>query len=104
MLRDVLARLKKAVLKLKPSKCHILKKSVHYLGHIVSADGVRVDHDKIKCIVEWPTPVSLEGTAAFFGNCLVRPKIYKRVCTHCCSSTCTDCQEIETMGVVWVVG
>eukprot|EP00731_Ephydatia_muelleri_P010468 Em0005g1054a len=66
-LRDVLARLKKAGLKLKPSKCHILKKCVHYLGHIVSADGVKVDDDKIKCIVEWPTPVNLEELRRFLG-------------------------------------
>ena len=49
-LRDVLARLKKTGLKLKPSKCHILRKSVHYLGHIVSADGVKVDHDKLSAL------------------------------------------------------
>ena len=66
-LRDVLARLKKAGLKLKPSKCHILKKCVHYLGHIVSADGVKVDDDKIKCVVEWPTPVNLEELRRFLG-------------------------------------
>eukprot|EP00731_Ephydatia_muelleri_P001652 Em0001g1652a len=58
---------KKAGLKLKPSKCHILKKCVHYLGHIVSADGVKVDDDKIKCIVEWPTPVNLEELRRFLG-------------------------------------
>ena len=56
-LGDVLARLKKTGLKPKPSKCHILRKS---LGHIVSADGVKVDHDKIKCIMDWPTSESLE--------------------------------------------
>ena len=66
-LRDVLARLKKAGLKLKPSKCYILKKCVHYLGYIVSADGVKVDDDKIKCIVEWPTPVNLEELRRFLG-------------------------------------
>ena len=46
-----LSRFRDVGLKLKPSKCHIFKKCAHYLGHIVSADGVKVDDDKIKCIV-----------------------------------------------------
>ena len=39
---------------------------MHYLGNIVSADGVKVDHDKIKCIMDWPTPESLEELRHFF--------------------------------------
>jgi len=39
----VLSRLRKAGLKLKTRKCHLLKHSVHYLGHVVSSGGVEKD-------------------------------------------------------------
>ncbi|PIK44894.1 hypothetical protein BSL78_18232 [Apostichopus japonicus] len=38
-LGNVLDRLSKHGLKAKPSKCHLLQKEVHYLGHVVSAEG-----------------------------------------------------------------
>ena len=48
---------------------YLKEKCVHYLGHIVSADGVKVhvDDNKIKCIVEWPTPVNLDELRRFLG-------------------------------------
>ena len=39
LLGEVVARLRKAGLKVKPSKCHLLQTSVCYLGHVVSAEG-----------------------------------------------------------------
>ena len=53
-LYEVFTRLKKAGLKIKPTKCHLLQKSVHYLGHVLSAQGIETDPEKIKC-VEAPT-------------------------------------------------
>ena len=52
-LAEVLNRLRNAGLKLKPAKCHLLKKS---LGH-VSDKGIEMDPAKVKCILDWPTPV-----------------------------------------------
>ena len=40
LLGEVFARLRKAGLKIKPSKCHLLQTSVCYLGHVVSEKGV----------------------------------------------------------------
>ncbi len=39
-LRDVFQRLRDAGLKLKANKCHLFRKSVKYLDHVVSAKGV----------------------------------------------------------------
>ena len=46
LLREVLARLRKAGLNIKPSKCHLLQTSVCYLGHVVSAKEVETDLEK----------------------------------------------------------
>ena len=49
-LEEVLARLRSAGLKLKPSKCELFQTSVKYLGHIVSQEGVSTDPDKIQSV------------------------------------------------------
>ncbi|GFX69680.1 retrovirus-related Pol polyprotein from transposon 297 [Trichonephila clavipes] len=38
-IRRVLQKLKEANLKLSPSKCHLFRREVTYLGHIISAEG-----------------------------------------------------------------
>ena len=53
-IEEVLQRLKKANLMLKPSKCHFFRKEVEFMGHIVSQEGIRTDPAKIKTIHEWP--------------------------------------------------
>ena len=47
-LRKVFSRFREANLKLKPSKCKLFQKEVQYLGHIVSAQGVKTDPSKTR--------------------------------------------------------
>ena len=54
----VLDKLRKAGLKLKPSKCFLLCTQVDYLGHVISADGIAMDKTKQQAVLEWPTPTS----------------------------------------------
>ena len=49
-LQDVFDRLQDASLKLKPSKCELLQDEVHYLGHVVSSDGIDTDPDKVAAV------------------------------------------------------
>ena len=68
-LAEVFTRLRNANLKLKPSKCYLLQKSVKYLGHVVSAKWVETDPAEVKCIAEWPTPSKLKELKLFLGIC-----------------------------------
>ena len=52
----VFSTLAKSGLKLKPRKCHLFKREVLYLGHIVSPLGISTDPSKIEAIKHWPTP------------------------------------------------
>ena len=52
----VLERVAKAGLTLKPSKCHWMQKSVKFLGHIVSSDGISMDPAKVKSVSCFPLP------------------------------------------------
>jgi hypothetical protein len=44
---------------LKQSKCAFGSSSVSYIGHIISVDGVAMDHDKITAVNSWPPPRTL---------------------------------------------
>ena len=63
----VFDRLRKAGLKLKPSKCDICKKQVNYLGHVVSADGIATDPSKTEKVNKWPIPTSQKEVQQFLG-------------------------------------
>ena len=52
---------------LKRSKCSFGALSVTYLGHIISADGVAMDSDKVTAVASWPTPRSPRGVHGFLG-------------------------------------
>ena len=66
-LEAVFQRLKKAGLKLKPSKCHLFHEKVKYLGHIISSDGIETDPSKIEALKHWPTPSSVQDMRRFLG-------------------------------------
>ena len=68
-LTAVLTRLRDTGLKLKPSKCQLLQKHVAFLGHIVSEDGVSTDPEKVRAIMDWPTPDNLREVRSFVGLC-----------------------------------
>ena len=53
---EALERIRKAKLKLKPSKCELFKSKITYLGHVISAAGVETDPKKIQVVREWPVP------------------------------------------------
>jgi len=63
----VLRRIKEAGLKLKPSKCNLLQKSVCFLGHIVTGNGIATDPSKTSIIQHWPTPTSAKDLRSFLG-------------------------------------
>jgi transposase InsO family protein len=68
-LRVVLSRLQQAGLKLKPSKCSLMQRSVLFLGHVISACGIATDPQKTHDIVNWPVPQNIKEVRAFLGLC-----------------------------------
>ncbi len=53
-LDEVLTRLGNAGLKLKPSKCHLFRDEVFFLGHTITTDGVKPDPSKVSVVQNWP--------------------------------------------------
>ena len=66
-LQLVFDRLREHGLKLKPSKCQFVREEVNYLGHLVSANGIRTDPEKISKVKEWQTPTNRKEVLQFLG-------------------------------------
>lgn len=49
-LEMVFERLRSYNLKLSPKKCHFLRRSVHFLGHVIDSNGVATDPEKVEAI------------------------------------------------------
>ncbi|XDV37360.1 hypothetical protein PO909_006967 [Leuciscus waleckii] len=65
--RRVLQRLLENWLFVKAEKCVFHAQSVPFLGHIVSSEGMRMDPDKVKAVIDWPSPDSRKALQRFLG-------------------------------------
>ena len=66
-LKIVLQTLREKKLYAKLSKCDFWLKEISFLGHIVSAEGIRVDPVKIEAVVNWKPPRSVTEVRSFLG-------------------------------------
>jgi len=66
-LRKLFDRLRAANLKLKPSKCSLLRAEVSFLGHVVSSEGVATDPSKIELVRDWSKPRDVHEVRSFLG-------------------------------------
>ena len=68
-LGQVFDRLRNFGLELSPEKCSFFCKSVSYLGHIVSEDGIACDPSKVEAIRDWPRPSNMRQLNSYLGYC-----------------------------------
>ena len=66
-LQLVCDRLKEVNLKLNPDKCSLMRSSVVFLGHVLSAEGLRTDPEKIRAVEEYAVPTTVTEVRAFLG-------------------------------------
>ena len=66
-LSKVFQRLRDHNMKLKPSKWHLFKRLIKYLGHEVSERGIHTDPDKIIAITQYPNPKTTGEVRSFLG-------------------------------------
>ncbi|GFX09598.1 retrovirus-related Pol polyprotein from transposon 17.6 [Trichonephila clavipes] len=64
-LKNIRRVLQKLNLKLSPSKCHLFRREVTYLGNIISSEGVRTDRDKISAVKDWNCPTDVHQLRSF---------------------------------------
>ena len=66
-LKEVFGRLRDAGLRLKPKKCLLFRDEVPYLGHVISADGIRPDPAKTDKVKSFPVPSDVTTLRQFIG-------------------------------------
>ncbi|KAF9754364.1 Retrovirus-related Pol polyprotein from transposon 17.6, partial [Nosema granulosis] len=68
----VIGKLKTVGLKLNSKKCEFGKKELKILGHVISKQGLRLDEDRVKSILELPVPKTkkkLQSLLGLFNYC-----------------------------------
>ena len=66
-LETVFSHLREARLKMKRSKCDFFKKEIHYLGHLISTEGISPLPNKLDCIQHMPVPKNAKEIKQFLG-------------------------------------
>lgn len=69
MFNDVLLRLSRAGIKLKPSKCDFIKDDVLFLGHVVDKNGIRPNPKIVESVRKWKIPKTVKEVNFFLGLC-----------------------------------
>ena len=67
-LRLCLEKRRECRLSLNPAKCVFGVASGNLLGHVVSKEGIAVDPDKVRAILEAPTPNNTKALRRFLGQ------------------------------------
>ena len=66
-LETLLERVEKSGLKLNREKCKFGLDSVSYVGHVLSQDGLKPSVERVKAILDMPTPKDLDELRTFLG-------------------------------------
>eukprot|EP00253_Pinus_taeda_P030645 PITA_30645 len=85
-LAAVLRLLREHQLYAKLNECSFFQTEVHYLGHVVSKEGIAIDLEKIRAIMEWVAPKSVDKRKGkkfeWTGECEASFEKLKQLLTH----------------------
>ncbi|KAK3506487.1 hypothetical protein QTP70_002093 [Hemibagrus guttatus] len=65
--REVLSRLQRHHLHVKPEKCEFHRTTVTFLGYVISRQGVEMDAVKVQVVTEWSSPTTVRELQHFLG-------------------------------------
>jgi len=66
-LRTVLNIFRKKQLYAKLSKCEFWMSEIHFLGHVISAQGISLDPSKVEVVLQWECPKTIIEIRSFVG-------------------------------------
>jgi len=67
LVAEVIKRLEENDLYVKPEKCKWKVREVEFLGVVIGPEGTKIEKEKVKGVVEWPTPKSVKDVQKFLG-------------------------------------
>ncbi|KAK3568931.1 hypothetical protein QTP86_020639 [Hemibagrus guttatus] len=65
--REVLSRLQRHHLFVKPKKCEFHKTMMTFQGYVITRQGVEMDVTKVQAVTEWPSPTTVKELQWFLG-------------------------------------
>ncbi|KAK3506488.1 hypothetical protein QTP70_002091 [Hemibagrus guttatus] len=65
--REVLSRLQRHHLFVKPEKCEFHQTTMTFLGYVITRQGVEMDVTKVQAVTEWPSPTTVKKLQRFLG-------------------------------------
>lgn len=77
-LRTIFQRLRENGLTINPSKCQIGLPSVEFVGHLITADGIRPTPKKVEAVLNFPRPTTAKELKRFLGTI----NFYRRFIRH----------------------
>ena len=77
-IKKIFQKLIEAGLKLKESKCDFFKKEIHYLGHLISSEGIQPLPENLDTICNMPRPKTPKEIKQFLGLCSYYRKFVPR--------------------------
>jgi len=66
-LNILFASLRKYNVKINPKKCQFFRKKVKYLGYDITEEGISIDRERIKAILDIPIPRNIKELRRFMG-------------------------------------
>ena len=67
-LKQVLSALNEHGMKLRLEKCEFFRKQVTYLGHVISAEGLKPSEKRVDAVVNFPKPENVKQLESFIGK------------------------------------
>ncbi|GBG71604.1 hypothetical protein CBR_g9020 [Chara braunii] len=91
----VLSLLRQHKYKVNLEKCEFGRTKILYLGHEVSAEGIRLEDAKVASIRDWPRPQTVTEVRSFLGMCGYYRNFVKNYSTV--ASPLTDLTRLDTL-------
>jgi len=67
LVEKVIRRLEENNLYVKPEKCKWKVREVEFLGVVIEPEGIKIEKEKVKGVLEWPTPKCIKDIQKFLG-------------------------------------
>jgi len=67
LVAEVIKRLEKNNLYVKPEKYKWKVREVDFLGVVIGPEGIKMEKEKVKGVLEWPTPKCVKDVQKFLG-------------------------------------
>jgi len=64
---EVIRRLEENALYMKPEKCEWRVREVAFLGVVIGLEGIKIEKEKVKGVLEWLTPECVKDMQKFLG-------------------------------------